>query len=666
MVFWAYKLLLVLLIVFFHSTSLTFGAHSWTSNHPLSITNSSEINSHDTDDTRLNYIKVGLAAAFFFTVLVSCGLPVLLINYLKGRNNSPSTDNSRKFHLGKVQHNKSDHVKVENGDDEDIKFQYCDLNLSPASERSPLNISSDGPYQDNIASWRRVPFQQQTSVESESLSTTGQSPNPALTSGDQSENRDLLTGQVVHNERNWGNSFRIQDRIRGRNLSDHAIIQSRRDYQKQEKHMISQKVYLSRSTRKETLQVWFSRCNCLAAGVFLSSGFMELYPDTEEAITEAKLQLHIKSEFPFAPFLTLVGFFLVLIIEQIIWTTKSNQWRCCSVKYSNNDQTLHRDSLHSEENDYNFESNRNFYLDNNNYSNHGNNVKNNGFNKITENSKVSLEQSQQSNIRYSSCKRMGSSAKRPSKLSNATNTSELTPVDGSPTSSTHSGNDFLLESSNITGNSTEHVNIEHSQHCPDNAESDENVHNAHQHHSHTHDIRFDTSSFGSVLRIVLLLCAMSVHSVFEGLAVGLQPTTQRTVALFTAILLHKIIIAIGIGVNLATNLNEPSAFVGQSSQSRFLCCHLFMYQSIGTLILACSSPFGVLVGCGLMQQKQSAVLTMSTAVLQGLACGTFFYVVFCELLPVEFKDGVKDRMGKYFFLLLGFILVALYAFLMPE
>ncbi|CAH8485396.1 unnamed protein product [Schistosoma bovis] len=649
MVFWINKLLLILLMTF-HGASLIYGAHSWTPTHLSSISNSSLIDDRDADPFRLSYIKVGLAAAFFFTVLVSCGLPVLLINYLKERNSLPLFNNNRRFHLGKVQHSGSDQVKVENRDD-DIRFQYCDLNLSPPSGRSPVNISSGEVYADNNVSWNRAPFQQQTSVESESLSTC-QSPNPALINGDQFENRDLLTGQVVHNERNWASSFRIQDRIRGRNLSDHSIIQNRRDHQKQEKQMSSRKVCLSSgTTRKEALQAWFSRCNCFAAGVFLSSGFMELYPDTEEAIAEAKIQLHIKSEFPFAPFLTLVGFFLVLSIEQIIWTTKSNQWTCCSRRNLNTSQALHRDSLHSNENDYNFESNGNFYLDDNNSNN---NVKHN---EITANHKLSLEDSQQNNIGYLSSKLMKSNAKRPSKLSNATNTSELTAVDCSPTSSTHSGNDFLLES-NITRN-----HVEHTGHCHDDNNNDD--HNAH-HHSHTHDIKFDTSSFGSVLRIVLLLCAMSVHSIFEGLAVGLQPTTQRTLALFTAILLHKIIIAIGIGVNLATNLNQPSTSSGSSFPSRSSYCRLFMYQSIGTLILACSSPFGVLVGCGLMQQKQSPILTMSTAVLQGLACGTFFFVVFCELLPVEFKEGVKDRMGKFFFLLLGFAVVALYAFLMPE
>nr|CAH8825683.1 unnamed protein product [Trichobilharzia regenti] len=455
---------------------------------------------------------------------------------------------------------------------------------------------------------------------------------------------------------------RIQDRIRGRN--DHSIIASQRAYQKQGKQKFFRRVVSSRASRKETLQIWFSRCNCFAAGVFLSSGFMELYPDTEEAITEAKHQLNIKSEFPFAPFLTLVGFFLVLSIEQIVWTTKSRNSICCRRRSNNdnNSQTLHHDLLHSVSNDYNLEKNRN-HTSRINSSNNNNNDNNNN----NSNDSVTPESSKlyQNNMGYTSSKHVVGNAKRPSKLSNATNSSEITTIDRSPTSSTHSGNDFLLESGNTRNDQVENVKIEP---CNNDDDYYDDNHN-HHHHSHTHDIKFDAKSFGSVLRIILLLCAMSVHSIFEGLAVGLQPTAQRTLALFTAILLHKVIIAIGIGVNLATNLNEsstPTTSSSSSSQSRSSYCRMFMYQSIGTLILAFSSPFGVLVGYGLMQQKQSAVLTMSTAILQGLACGTFFYVVFCELLPVEFKEGVKDRMGKFFFLLLGFMLVALYAFLMPE
>ncbi|CAH8828556.1 unnamed protein product [Trichobilharzia szidati] len=518
-------------------------------------------------------------------------------------------------------------------------------------------------------SLNRISLQHQNSLESEVPSTPGQSPNPALLSGDQFENRDLLTGQVVHSERNWPHSFRIQDRIRGRNLNDPSFIASQRAYQKQGKQKFFRRVISSRASRKETLQIWFSRCNCFAAGVFLSSGFMELYPDTEEAITEAKHQLNIKSEFPFAPFLTLVGFFLVLSIEQIVWTTKSRHSICCRRRNSNNNnsQTLHRDLLHSVSNDYNLEKNRNHYVVNNTSKNNNSNNSNNNNN----NDSVTPECSKlyQNNMGYTSSKHVVvGNAKRPSKLSNATNSSELTTIDRSPTSSTHSGNDFLLESGNARIDQVENVKIEPCNDVDDDYDDDGDNHN-HHHHSHTHDIKFDAKSFGSVLRIILLLCAMSVHSIFEGLAVGLQPTAQRTLALFTAILLHKVIIAIGIGVNLATNLNEsstPATSSSSSSQARSSYCRMFMYQSIGTLILAFSSPFGVLVGYGLMQQKQSAVLTMSTAILQGLACGTFFYVVFCELLPVEFKEGVKDRMGKFFFLLLGFMLVALYAFLMPE
>ncbi|CAH8464666.1 unnamed protein product [Heterobilharzia americana] len=617
MVAWIHKLLLNLLVLFLYGTALTYGAHSWTSSESLPIANSSEIVPHDANSSRLGYIKVGLAAAFFFTVLVSCGLPVLLIDYLRERNNVSSHDDNRRFHLGKVQQNGSGQIKIDQDNEEgeqNIEFQYCDLSLPSNAERNFGNCLSDDQFTDNKqnnTSWKRIPLQHQTSVESEILSTPGQSPNPALINADQFENRDLLTGQVVHTERNWPNVFRIQDRMLGRNLNDHSTMQNRRGYQKEGKQKYSPKaVYLSRAARKEKLQLWFSRCNCFAAGVFLSSGFMELYPDTEEAITEAKHQLNIKSEFPFAPFLTLVGFFLVLSIEQIVWTTKSEQWICCR-RRNITSQALHRDSLNSVDNDYNVERRKNHYFD----------KTNNNINPTIINESNQLHHN---NMEYTS--------------SNVCN---------------------------IRTNQVEQrVDIEPHHPLDDDDDDYGNDNNKHNHHSHTHDIKFDAKSFGSVLRVILLLCAMSVHSIFEGLAVGLQPTAQRTLALFTAILLHKVIIAIGIGVNLATSLNESST--NSSFQSKSSYFRILMYQSIGTLILACSSPFGVLVGYGLMQQKQSAILTMSTAVLQGLACGTFFYVVFCELLPVEFKEGVKDRMGKFFFLLLGFILVALYAFLMPE
>ena len=183
-------------------------------------------------------------------------------------------------------------------------------------------------------------------------------------------------------------------------------------------------------------------------------------------------------------------------------------------------------------------------------------------------------------------------------------------------------------------------------------------------HNHSHGLILPSESdsvgagsgsvTASTFRIMLLLIALSVHSVFEGLAVGLQRSVAEVVTLFTALLLHKLIMAVSIGVSLATTREHRAGGIVRS-------------QWVGTLAFALASPIGVLIGWALIAQRSSPGLLMAIAVLQGLACGTFFFVVFCEMLPHEFSEtesettsGVNDRLGKIISLLLGFVLIATY------
>lgn len=187
----------------------------------------------------------------------------------------------------------------------------------------------------------------------------------------------------------------------------------------------------------------------------------------------------------------------------------------------------------------------------------------------------------------------------------------------------------------------------------------------HQHHSHSHDPETILGSDGaedasSTFGIMLLLIALSVHSIFEGLAVGLQRSVSEVITLFSALILHKIIMAISTGVSLATVHKEREGGISRS-------------QCLGAIFFALASPIGVLIGWALIAQRSSPALLMAIAVLQGLACGTFFFVVFCEMLPHEFSESEldtvsvpRDRIGKILSLVLGFALIAAYIAFEPE
>ena len=97
----------------------------------------------------------------------------------------------------------------------------------------------------------------------------------------------------------------------------------------------------------------------------------------------------------------------------------------------------------------------------------------------------------------------------------------------------------------------------------------------HTDHQHINHGAFQHSS----LRSILLLIALSFHSVFEvrthshlefgsfvflkGLAIGLQTETREMLAIFMAVMMHKAVMAFSLGLNIA-----------QSSLSVSIMCYL--------------------------------------------------------------------------------------------
>ncbi|XP_061112251.1 zinc transporter ZIP1-like isoform X2 [Conger conger] len=62
--------------------------------------------------------------------------------------------------------------------------------------------------------------------------------------------------------------------------------------------------------------------SCFSGGVFLSSCLLELVPDSLHCLHEAFLSLEIRLQFPLPEFLLSMGFFLVLVMEQIVLAYK--------------------------------------------------------------------------------------------------------------------------------------------------------------------------------------------------------------------------------------------------------------------------------------------------------------------------------------------------------
>ncbi|BFZ18421.1 hypothetical protein BsWGS_21460 [Bradybaena similaris] len=149
------------------------------------------------------------------------------------------------------------------------------------------------------------------------------------------------------------------------------------------------------------------------------------------------------------------------------------------------------------------------------------------------------------------------------------------------------------------------------------------------------------------LRAFLLLFALSFHTIFDGLAVGVQNVVSEMWQVFTAIAIHKSIIAFCLGLELfKCHPNNPwRAF-------SWICFFSIM------------SPIGISIGIGLTSGGiDELARLLSSSILQGLAAGTFLYVTFLEILSLYIGHNCHRKFSHIFFALVGFAFMACVKFL---
>lgn len=144
------------------------------------------------------------------------------------------------------------------------------------------------------------------------------------------------------------------------------------------------------------------------------------------------------------------------------------------------------------------------------------------------------------------------------------------------------------------------------------------------------------------LRALVLLLSLSFHSVFEGLAVGLQATVATTIQLCVAVLAHKGLVVFSVGLRLVK--------IGTGPRWATFCI----------LSLALMSPVGLALGLTVAGGASGQAQGLAQAVLEGIAAGTFLYVTFLEILPRELACP-EAPLAKYGCVAAGFAFMALIA-----
>ncbi|NWJ10144.1 S39A3 protein, partial [Crypturellus undulatus] len=160
----------------------------------------------------------------------------------------------------------------------------------------------------------------------------------------------------------------------------------------------------------------------------------------------------------------------------------------------------------------------------------------------------------------------------------------------------------------------------------------------HGHHPHGHGLSVRELSRAGPLRLFSLVFALSAHSIFEGLALGLQEEGSQVMSLFLGVAVHETLVAVALGISMA-----KSSLAMRDAAKVALTVSLMI-------------PLGISIGMGI-ESAQNVASNVASVLLQGIAGGTFLFVTFFEILAKELEDK-NDRLLKVLFLVLGYTALA--------
>ncbi|NWH78239.1 S39A3 protein, partial [Piaya cayana] len=164
------------------------------------------------------------------------------------------------------------------------------------------------------------------------------------------------------------------------------------------------------------------------------------------------------------------------------------------------------------------------------------------------------------------------------------------------------------------------------------------LYSEHGPHSHSHGLNIQELSRSSPLRLVGLVFALCTHSIFEGLALGLQEEGGKVVSLFLGVAVHETLVAVALGISMA-KASLPLKDAGKVA------------VTVSLMI-----PLGISIGMGI-ESTQNAASSITSLLLQGMAGGTFLFITFFEILAKELEDK-SNRLLKVLFLVLGYAALA--------
>ena len=139
----------------------------------------------------------------------------------------------------------------------------------------------------------------------------------------------------------------------------------------------------------------------------------------------------------------------------------------------------------------------------------------------------------------------------------------------------------------------------------------------------------------------ILLMALSLHGIFEGIALGVMNSNSECIILFIAIIAHKWAESFALGISFYNAGINTKIFINM------------------LIIFTFFTPVGILIG---MYFSKSGLLV--EGIMLSISSGTFVYISTSEVIVEEFSSkGAKHL--KFLFYLLGGLLTVLLNILEP-
>ena len=140
------------------------------------------------------------------------------------------------------------------------------------------------------------------------------------------------------------------------------------------------------------------------------------------------------------------------------------------------------------------------------------------------------------------------------------------------------------------------------------------------------------------VRSIVMMIALALDCIFEGMALGLMYTNVAVWNLFIAIIGHEFIVSFCLGLELVRTQKRTRGVV------------------LSGVFYALTPAIGVAIGIAIFEGPGESDISVAIGILQAIATGIFLYCTFIGILAEELAD--RSRLIQVVMVLLGYLLLA--------